>query len=330
MINFLTKKNLSQKIIIFSLANIISFSAVSQEANKNFLNKNLNLETIVKKEKFQLMPESTVSLTKKENKTKIEVISYFGKLMSRSSIEKQTHVITTSEIDWNRVLGGRARGEYLNVKFDLYMKRSKKKHNLGGKLSYWRTGLFKLDSLSGFETGYEFDLIPEGSEEAKQNTFRYWNRLRMGTYIIAQTNISNSKKTEDVLDMVDAEMTIWYLHIPQKLRGDQTLSKRRGYVSAFLGIKTNHDKVISLGIKPSGRAWIRAKYQDKHYNNSTIYKSIGLDVEILTNKNGYKQSLTNLTKDYYKGFSFIIGGRYNFVNNNPYINLGLRFATRNH
>ena len=329
MINQLTK-NISKKIILLSLANIISFNATSQESNQIYSDKDLTIETIVNKTELQLIADNTIKPTENKNKTEHEITKYLTKPKNKQIVQKQRHTITTSQIDWSRSVINGAGCKYPNAEFDLYMKRARQKDNTGPKLSYWRTGLFKLDSLEGLKTGYEFDLMAEMFEKSKGNTFRHWNRFRMGIYAIAQTNAYKPTEIENVLDVIDAEITLRYLHIPRKLRGDQTLSKRKGYVDLSFGIRTNFDKTITAGIKPFGATWIRATYQDKHYNRSTINKFIGLDVEILTNKNGYQRSLTKFTKDYYKGISFIIGGKYDFVSKSPYLNVGVRFVTRNH
>lgn len=329
MINWLTKKNISKKIIMLSLANIISFNAASENSNQISSNKDLTLKRTVNITQPQVIAENIKKPIKKENK-KDKTTIFSNKLSIKTLLKEQIPIITNSQINWNiNVINGTGYNN-LNAKFDLYIKKSPKKNNLTRKLSYWEAGLFKEDSLSDLKTGYEFDLMPEGFSDPKKNTFRYWNKLRLGGHLIYETNTNKPIKIKKTLDFIDAEITFKYLHVPQKLRGDQTLLKRKGYLSTFLGIRTNHDKHISIGVKPSGKTWIRATYQDKHYMGSTIKKAIGLDVEILTNENGYRKSFTNLTKDYYKGFSFIIGGKYDFISKSPYLNIGVKLVTRNH
>lgn len=345
MINWLNKKNISKKILMLSLANIISFNAFSQEPNQISSNKNFNdapIETIINQTQSELLADNTITSTKKETKkqkTKQEelkqekeqkITTYSKQLLNKKIIEPGRHIITNSQIDWSKSVINKEGCKYPNAEFDLYMKRAKQKDNSGPKLSYWRTGIFKLDSLSGLKTGYDFDLMAEHFDKSKGNTFRHWNRFRMGMYAIAESNTYHPTKIENVFDLIDGELTIKYLHIPQKLRGDQTLSKRKGYVEASFGIRTNFDKNINVGIKPFGATWMRATYEDKHYNRSTIHKSAGVDVEILTNKNGYKKGLTKYTKDYYKGISFMVGAKYDFVTKSPYLNVGVRLVTRNH
>ena len=152
----------------------------------------------------------------------------------------------------------------------------------------------------------------------------------MGVYFIVNNSIFNPFVVDDVFGLIDAELTITYLHIPQKLRGDQTLKKRRGYVEMFFSVRATFDRKAYFAVKPWGNIWLRATYNDKYYGRSLSNRFFGLDVEVLVNQNGYNQGTTKLTKDNYKGFSFIVGGKYDLITGGPYINLGVRFQTRNH
>lgn len=241
----------------------------------------------------------------------------------------QRHVRTDSRVDWDiNVLDKNIL--YPDAYFDLYMKRARVKDNTGTKKSYWKSGIFKRDSLIGIKAGYDFDLMSEYFEKSKGNTFRHWNRFRMGFYLIVNNSMSSPFVVEDPLLLVDAELTLSYLHIPQKLRGDQTLSKRKGYVEIFFSIRSSFDKYAYIGVKPWGRIWLKAVYKENRYARTITNRMLGLDIEILTNSNGYKNGTTRLTKDYYKGISFIVGSKFDLVTNAPYINLGIRLQTRNH
>ena len=251
-------------------------------------------------------------------------------ILSTLNIFAQRHIRTNSQIDWSRSVIDGSGSVYPDIQFDIYMKRALQKDYSGPKLAYWRSGIFKTDSIVGIRFGYDFDLMAEMFEKSNGNTFRHWNRFRMGFHFILKNNVYHPLIINDAFDIIDAELTVSYLHIPSHMRGDQTLSRRRGYIEMFFSLRSSFDKNAYIGVKPFGAMWLRATYQDVHYLRVANHRFVGLDIEILTNKNGYKNGMTKLTKDYYKGFSFVVGGKYDMITKSPYINLGIRVYTRNH
>ena len=250
-------------------------------------------------------------------------------LLSAVTAWSQRHIRTDSKLDWDMNVFD-PNISYPDASFDLYMKRAELKDNTGPKLSYWRTGVFERDSLAGIITGYDFDLMAEHFEKSKGNTFRHWNRFRMGIYFIINNYTDNLFYTDDPLSLFDAELTVNYLYIPQKMRGDQTLKRRKGYVEVFFSMRSTFDRKAYFAVKPWGAIWLKATYNDQYYGRSLSPRFFGLAVEVLTNSHGYNNGLTKLTKDYYKGFSFIVGTKYDLITASPYINLGIRLQTRNH
>jgi hypothetical protein len=213
---------------------------------------------------------------------------------------------------------------------DMYMKRAKLKNNTGPKLSYWKTGLFLKDSLTGITSGYNFDLMAEQFDSFKGRNFRHWNRLRMGMYIIAHNHIKDLSHVSNYLDLLDAELTISYLYIPRNARGDELLSTHRGYVELYASIRSDFDTYAYIGMKPWGTGWVRISYEDNHNHDNLSYRLLGISMEILLNTKGYHKGLTKTTKDQYKGLSLVIGSTYNLLNKQQTLFIGVRVQARNH
>ena len=249
---------------------------------------------------------------------------------SVSILYGQDHLRTDSKIekDFN-FMDNNGMSLYPNGYISIFMKKARTQDHTE-KLSYWRTNVFKNDSILGLNFGYDFDLMSEYFEHSKGNTFRYWNRFRMGIFFGVTNSAKYPLRIVHIWDILDGEITMNYLHIPHKLRGDQTLLKRRGYFEVQFSIRSNFDINSHIAYKPFGYLWLKLTYNNHYYVNSLVNNAIGLEAEVLINKRGYRDCTTSLTKDYYKGMSFIVGTSYDFATKSQYINVGVRLQTRNH
>ena len=239
-------------------------------------------------------------------------------LRTDTKIEKNFNLICSNKFE-----------SYPNGYVNIFMKKSiASKYR--ERLSYWRTNIFKTDSLVGINFGYYFDLMPDPFKRSKYNTFRYWNRLRMGFFFGLTNNANGPFNSINIWNLLDGEITIDYLHIHHFLRGDQSLSKRRGYIKVHFSIKSSFDIDSYIAYKPIGYLWVKALYSNHYYGNTMVNSAIGIELEVLINPRGYKDCHTSLTKDYYKGVSFIVSSSYDLISNYQLINFGIRLQTRNH
>jgi len=239
------------------------------------------------------------------------------------------HIRTDTKIDGVFDISNKdIHSEFYN---DFFLKRRLTKDQRE-KLSYNTFGVFKRDSTIGFKIGYDFDLISENFEKSRGNSFRYWNHLRARFDFIINDKVDHFQFEEYILDLFDAEMSLSYLHIPRNLRGDQKLIHRRGYFEFKVSMKgISFDTYSHVRFKPHGNIWIRIFHDSRHYARPVVHRFIGLDCELEFNEKGYRQSTkSSITKDVYKGFSFVIGGKFDLVTMSPYAHFGIRLQMRNH
>ena len=241
----------------------------------------------------------------------------------------QTHIRTDSKVE-EIVDILNPKDFYTDFHTDIYLKRKWTNENKE-KLSYSVFGMFKRDSTMGFKIGYDFDLMSEHFEKQKSNTFRHWNRFRARIDLILNDNTNHFHFEEDILYLFDTELSLYYLHIPQTLRGDQTLARRGGYVELKFAFRAaSFDNYGHIRFKPWGNTWIKGFYDSRQQGKIVLRRFVGLDCEIQANSKGYRKGKTTLSKDIYKGFSFVFGGKFDLIKKNPYAYIGICLGLRNH
>ncbi len=250
-------------------------------------------------------------------------------IVSNLSLFAQTHIRVDSRVE-EIVNISNPEEFYTDFHADIFLKRKWTNENKE-KLSYSVFGIFKRDSTMGFKIGYDFDLMSEHFEKSKGNTFRHWNRFRARIDLVLNDNPNHFHFEEDILYLFDTELSLYYLHIPNTLRGDQTLSHRRGYLEMRAYFRAaSFDNYLQVRFKPFGNTWIKAFYDSRQAGKIVLRRYLGLDFEIQTNPKGYKRGTTTLSKDIYKGFSFVFGAKFDLIQKNPYAYIGICLGLRNH
>lgn len=250
-------------------------------------------------------------------------------ILSTFLLQSQIHIKTDSKVEGNiNILN--TQDFYTNFHNDIYLK-SKLNGDRREKVSYYVLGIFKRDTSMGCNIGYDFDLMPEYFEKSGGNTFRHWNRIRARIDVILNDKTGHFQFEEYIIDLFDAQVSLSYLNIPQTLRGDQKLTHRKGYFEFLFSMRAmTFDTYAHLRFKPWGNTWIKMFHDSRHNMKDLMRRFIGLDFELETNPKGYQKGTTKLTKDIYKGFSFIFGGKFDLVQMNPYAYIGIHLGLRNH
>ena len=175
--------------------------------------------------------------------------------------------------------------------------------------------------------GLDFDVLSERSEKSRGNTFRYWNKIRMGFKLLVEVNPKISALSP--IDFLDGEIYFSYLHLPHGARGDQTTKARKGSFHFFI-LATPSQRGLAYMKFNVGSVWIKTYYRQGKFNFREFEYTTGLTTEIEINKNGYNRSLVSSSRDVYRGITLIFGTEYNIKWNRVFANFGIMITTENH
>jgi len=187
--------------------------------------------------------------------------------------------------------------------------------------------IYKKDSLLGILLyGIDIDMMSDKFEKSKGNSFRYWNKIRMGFGLMLERNPYNPPfPIETAYNYINAEIYLSYLHLPRSSRGDRNTKSRRGSFALFLLATPSKRFEGYLKFKPFGRAWIKPYFKQEY-----SIKHIGICTEIELNQRGYDKTKSESSKDIYKGFTIFCGPEYNLDSKNIYFYAGIKYDGRNH
>ena len=187
--------------------------------------------------------------------------------------------------------------------------------------------LYKRNSMIGARIyGIDFDLMAAPFDKKAANTFRYWNKLRMGFALIVEADpYAQQYPLEEVYRYLNGEMYISYLHLPQSARGDHTIKYRKGSFM-FFGLITPSWLIDTyFKVKPIGNTWLKYYYRQEYH-----LQQAGICAEVEVNKHGYDHISVGSSKDFYHGFTFICGPEFNFETQKISLHLGIKLDLRNH
>ena len=192
------------------------------------------------------------------------------------------------------------------------------------KSRYSIFSIYQRDSILEFcPYGLDIDVLHEKFGNGKGNTFRYWNKIRMGFKILIEESIYE-RATEDFWYYLNGEVYVSYLHLPQSARGDHQNKSRKGSVMMFA--RATASKRYLCYIKYSfGSTWIKGYYKKEQYTNY-----VGTFIEIQLNKKGYTRSFVGSSKDIYHGITVFGGPEYDLTHSQITLNLGFKITTENH
>lgn len=188
--------------------------------------------------------------------------------------------------------------------------------------------IYKKGTSVGFcPYGIDVDLMSERFNKNKANTFRYWNKIRMGFKFIIEKNLDDSVET--LIGYIIPELYFSYLHIPQSARGDQTTKARKGSVMFFLMI-TPLKRSLTYVKFNVGSVWIKPYFRQEEITFNNMENFSGVTVEVEINKNGYNRNKVESSKDVYRGITLFGGPEYSLTNSRIFMNLGISINTENH
>lgn len=187
--------------------------------------------------------------------------------------------------------------------------------------------IYKLDSIVGAKVcGIDMDLMSEKFDTRKANSFRHWNKIRIGFSVIMERNIYFPPlPLEKTYGYLNGEGYLNYLHIPQKSRGDRATKSHRGSIMLSISATPTRRILGYVKYKPFGNVWIGASFKQRF-----PIPKLGLFTEIELNKRGYDKTKTESSKDLYRGFTIFGGPDYDIKNKNYSFSLGIKYEGRNH
>jgi hypothetical protein len=197
------------------------------------------------------------------------------------------------------------------------------------KTVYNFQSIFKRNSIIGARLyGIDIDLMAENFEKPKANTFRYWNKLRLGFDLIVSGDLNiKPYPLEEFYGYLDGEMYIRFLHLPHSARGDNRTKYRKGSVEIFC-LVTPYQRVNGyFKFKPIGSTWLKFYYRQE---NKFAPAHVGILAEVETNPKGYGHVLVGSSKDSYRGITLCGGPDFNFKTNEISLYLGIKLDLRNH
>lgn len=186
---------------------------------------------------------------------------------------------------------------------------------------------YKNTTIGFCPFGIDADLMSEHFNRNKANTFRYWNKIRMGLKFLFEKNINDPN--EMILNYIIPELYFSYLHVPHLARGDLTTKARKG--SLFIFVMTTPTKRSLTYFKFNvGSAWIMPYFKQESIVYNNMENSAGLNIEFEINRNGYNHSKVESSKDIYRGITIKGGPEYNLSAGEIIFNLGISVTTENH
>ena len=103
------------------------------------------------------------------------------------------------------------------------------------------------------------------------------------------------------------------------------ISNRKGTWGILFWADVKQRMLVDLHIKTAAYVLINFRYK-KYYSG----KKIAFLTEIQLNRNGFKKTAVESSKDMYKGFSIVIGPEYNITKQFYMLDLGIKYNYRNH
>jgi hypothetical protein len=218
-------------------------------------------------------------------------------------------------------------GERMNIDESMYY-RNRYNGRDKEKTIYNIFSAYKRSEVIGMcPYGMDIDLMSEQSEKRKLNTFRYWNKIRLGFKFLIETNPKYS--AESILDYIDGEICFSYLHLPHDARGDQTTKARKGSFMMFI-MATPSERGIAYMKYNVGSTWIKVYYRKEKRNLHELEDAAGITAEVEVNRNGYNRSLVQSSRDIYRGWTLFGGPEYNMKLSRIFLNVGILITTENH
>lgn len=195
------------------------------------------------------------------------------------------------------------------------------------KTAYYFVSIYKLDSVVGVQIyGLDIDMMSDKFDKRRANSFRYWNKMRMGFSLMLEANPRHFPlPIETAYEYINAELYFSYLHLPRLSRGDRMTKSRRGSFVVFLSATPSQRFEGYLKFKPLGRAWIKSYFKQEY-----SIRHVSLCAEIELNSRGFDKTKTESSKDLYRGFTIFVGPEYNLNANSVSFHLGIKYEGRNH
>lgn len=201
------------------------------------------------------------------------------------------------------------------------------------KNSYTFLSIYKREHFIGLRFwGLDFD--PSFSAERnKSSNFNKLNKMRMGLSFMVEIDSRYSMSPiSDSYYFLDFEFYFNFLHIPASASGDRNMNSRKNsFMFSALATPTQRFYTF-MKFKPSGNTWIGVYFkQNRHAFYYDVHApKVGVLLEIQTNENGYKNSITKSSRDQYKGLTVIGGADYNLKSKLISVNFGIQYDFRNH
>lgn len=195
------------------------------------------------------------------------------------------------------------------------------------KTAYHSFSVYKLDSVWGIGIyGLDIDMMSEKFDKRRANSFRYWNKMRMGFSLMLEANPRYFPlPMEEAYNYINGELYFSYLHLPRLSRGDRMTKSRRGSFMIFLSATPSQRFEGYLKFKPLGRIWIKSYFKQEY-----SIRRIGLCAEVELNQRGFDKTKTESSKDLYRGFIIWGGPEYNLNTGSVSFYLGIKYEGRNH
>jgi hypothetical protein len=194
--------------------------------------------------------------------------------------------------------------------------------------------IYKRDSILGIRLyGIDIDMMSEKFEKRKANTFRYWNKIRLGFSLMIEGNPKHEMyPIEEFYYYIDAEIYFSYLHLPKSARGDRETKARRGAYMLFI-MANSSQRMDSyylkmdayFKVKPFQNVWLNLYYHQEY-----LVQRVSILAEVELNKRGYDKTKVESSKDLYRGITIFGGPEMNVDTKQISLRLGMKCDLRNH
>ena len=201
------------------------------------------------------------------------------------------------------------------------------------KNSYTFLSIYKREHFVGLRFwGFDFDPTFSASRNSS-STFNKFNKIRMGlSFMVEIDSRYPMSPISDSYYFIDFEYYFNYLHLPATSRGDRNMNSRKNsFMLSILATPTQRFYAF-MKYKPVGNTWVGFYFkQNRHAFYYDVHApKVGVLLEIQTNEDGYKNSITKSSKDQYKGLTVIGGIDLNIKTNMLSVNFGIQYDFRNH
>ncbi len=248
------------------------------------------------------------------------------------SSSSQILIRTNSYIDLSAISSGTdlknvKYGERVNIEESIYYRNRYSKEGKE-RTVYTIFTIYKKNSYIGIcPYGIDFDLMSEHFQKNKANTFRYWNKIRMGFKMLVEKNLND--RNEKVYDYFIPEAYFSFLHLPHSARGDLTTKARKGSFMFYFMIAPTKRALFCIK-QNIGSVWIKPYFKQESIFFNQMENSSGINMEFEISHNGYNHSIVQSSRDIYRGIMLFGGPEYNFSLNRIFLNIGFLITTENH